>query len=51
VPELDDGGQSKQRNPGHNGKPVECSNNGIILQAFDYFDYEVRGRQYHISES
>lgn len=51
VPELDDGGQSKQRNPGHNGKPVECSNNGIILQALDYFDYEVRGRQYHISES
>jgi hypothetical protein len=51
VPELDDDGQSKPRTPGHSGKPVECSNNGIILQALDYFDYEVRGRQYHISES
>jgi hypothetical protein len=51
VPELDDDGQSKPRTPEHNGKPVECSNNGIILQAIDYFDYEVRGREYHISES
>jgi hypothetical protein len=52
VPELDDDGQSKPRtNPGHNEKLAECSNNGIISQAIDYFDYEVRGRQYHISES
>jgi hypothetical protein len=51
VPELDDDGQPKPRTPEHNGKPVECSNNGIILQALDYFDYEVRGREYHISES
>jgi hypothetical protein len=51
VPELDDDGQSKARTPEHNGKPIECSNNGIILQALDYFDYEVRGREYHISES
>jgi hypothetical protein len=51
VPELDDVGKRKQKDPGHNGKPVDCNNSGIILEALDYFEYEVRGRQYHIFES
>jgi hypothetical protein len=51
VPELDVDGKHKQKNLGHNGKPVDCSNNGVILQALDYFEYEVRGRQYNIFDS
>ena len=51
VPEMEDDSQPKPKTSGQNGKPVECSNNGVILQAIDYFEYEVRGRQYHISES
>lgn len=51
VPELGDDSQPKPKTSGLSGKPVECSNNGVILQALDYFEYEVRGRQYHISES
>jgi len=49
VPELQEDSQPKTS--GQSGKPVECSNNGVILQAIDYFEYEVRGRHYHISES
>lgn len=51
VPELDNDDKRKQKSPEHNGKPVDCSNNGVILQALDYFEYEVRGREYHIFES
>jgi uncharacterized coiled-coil protein SlyX len=51
VPELDIDSQPKQNTSGQSGKPVECSNNGVILQALDYFEYEVRGRQYHILDS
>jgi hypothetical protein len=49
VPELDDDKETKTSR--QSGKPVECNNDGVIVQALDYFEYEVRGRQYHISES
>ena len=51
VPELEEDSQPKPKTSEQSGKPVECNNNGIILQAIDYFEYEVRGRHYHISES
>jgi len=51
VPEFDDYDKHTPKTPGHSKEPVECTNNGIILQALDYFEYEVRGREYHISES
>jgi len=51
VPELDGDGKSKQKDSGRDGKPVDCSNSGVILQALEYFEYEVRGREYHIFES
>lgn len=51
VPEFEDDSKPKPKTSGQSGKPVECNNNGVILEAIDYFEYEVRGRQYHISES
>ncbi|KAJ4436639.1 hypothetical protein ANN_16770 [Periplaneta americana] len=48
VPDKDEGGTS---NPKPSFNSVKCRNGGVILNALDYFEYEVRGRPYHISES